>query len=270
MSDARTAVASVAQDVAERPAVRDDPGRTRGERAIDDAVLGDDAREVQLGDDLDDPRPADAGDAGLAGRLGEVRRVRPRLDADDPEARLERGPVDAHALDGPRRRTLSAADLGALEGRTGRAGRGEQPSLVAQDDLRVRADVDEQGHPVRQLRFLGEDDPGRVGAHVTGDTGQDVDAGSRMGPESEVGRGRVDRPVRRQGERRAAERGRVDAEQEVVHDRIADQREIEDVGALDPGSVGEAARASGRSPGGPPWSSPRRPRDASSRTTRGS
>ena len=44
--DARAAVRAVAQDVAEGAAVGHDPGGTRGERPIDDAVLGDDAREI--------------------------------------------------------------------------------------------------------------------------------------------------------------------------------------------------------------------------------
>ena len=44
--DARAGTRPVAlvEDVAERPAVGDDPRRARGERAVDDAVLGDDAR----------------------------------------------------------------------------------------------------------------------------------------------------------------------------------------------------------------------------------
>ena len=66
--DARPGTGSVAlvEDVAERPAVGHDPRRARGKRAVDDAVLGHDPGEEQLGDDLDDPRAADAGDARLA------------------------------------------------------------------------------------------------------------------------------------------------------------------------------------------------------------
>ena len=188
-------------------------GDARRQGAIDDAVLGDDAREVQLGDDLDDPRAADPGDArdlGRRDRLGEVRRIGPRLDADDPEPRLERRPVDAHAFDGARRRALAAADLGALERRTGRARRRQQPALVAEDDLGVRADVHDEGHPLRLVRLLGQDDAGRVGADVTGDARQDVDPRAGMGTDAEFRRGRVDRPVGGERERRAAERRRVD------------------------------------------------------------
>ena len=57
--------------------------------------------------------------------------------------------VDADALDGARRGALAAADLGALERRPGRARRGEQPVAVAEHDLGVRADVDDERHRAR-------------------------------------------------------------------------------------------------------------------------
>ena len=103
-------------------------GVRAGERAVDDPVRSDDAGEEQLGDDLDDPRAADAGDAGLGGRLGEARLVRPQLAADHPEARLERGAVDPDALDRARRGALA----GARSGRPRRPGRsGSTPRAAA-------------------------------------------------------------------------------------------------------------------------------------------
>ena len=144
--------------------------------------------------------------------------------------------VDPDALDGAGCGALAAGDLGAFEGRAGRARGGQQAALVAEDDLGVRADVDDERHPVRLVGLLGEDDPGRVGADMTGDARQDVDARARVRAQAELRSGRVDRPVRGQRERRPAERGRVDAEQEVVHDRVADDRELEDLDALDAGT----------------------------------
>ncbi len=93
---------ALVEDVAERPAVGDDARRARGEVAVDDAVLGDDPGQEHLGDDLDDARAADAGDAGVGDAGREGRLVRPGVDADDPEARLERLAVDPDALDGAR------------------------------------------------------------------------------------------------------------------------------------------------------------------------
>ena len=59
--DARRAVV---QQVAEGPPIGDDARRAGGLPAVDDAVGRDHAGEVELGDDLDDARAADAGDAG--------------------------------------------------------------------------------------------------------------------------------------------------------------------------------------------------------------
>ena len=78
------------------------------------------------------------------------------------------------------------------------------------------------------LRLLGQDHAGRIGADVAGDARQDVDASARVRPDAEFRRRRLDRPVRRQRERRTAEGRRVDAEQEVMHDRVADEGEFED------------------------------------------
>ena len=64
--------------------------------------------------------------------------------ADDAEARLERLPVDPDALDRARRGALAGRDLGALEGRAGRRRGGEQAVAVAEHDLGVRADVDDE------------------------------------------------------------------------------------------------------------------------------
>src|ERR1700752_4438262 len=129
------------------------PGRhdalaTRGERAVNYAVLADYSGEIHLGDDFDDPGAADAGDAAARDGLGKGRIIGPEVRADDLEARLERDGIDAHALDGAGSRALAAADLRSLEGGTRRARAGEQTLGVSEDDLGVGADVDQQ----RELR----------------------------------------------------------------------------------------------------------------------
>ena len=101
---------------------------------------------------------------------------------DHADARLERLRIDAHALDRTRGRTLAARDLRALERRPGRARGGEESVAVAEHDLGVRPDVDDEVHLVPEVRALGEDDAGRVGADVTRDAGQDVRTGARGAP----------------------------------------------------------------------------------------
>ena len=68
----------------------------------------------------------------------------------DADPRLERLRVDADPLDRAGRRPLAAADLRALERRAGRARRGEQPLAVAEHDLGVGADVDDEVHLVAE------------------------------------------------------------------------------------------------------------------------
>ena len=47
-----------------------------------------------------------------------------------------------------------------------------------------------------------------------------------------------DRPVGREREGRAAELGRIDAEQQMMHDRIADEGDLEDLARVDAGFLG--------------------------------
>ena len=229
------ALVALVEDVAERPAVGDDAPRPFREPPVDHAVLGDHTSQEQLGDDLDDPRAADACDAGLRDPRREFRLVGPRVDTDDPDPRLKRLAIDPDALDGARRRSLTAGDLGAFESRSrGTRGR-KKPAPVAQHDLGVRADIDDERHPLREVGLLGEDDARRVGTDVARDARQHIDPCPRVSAKSQLGGRRPYRPIRREGEWRTAERRRVDAQQQVMHDRVADDRQLEDLGPLDAG-----------------------------------
>ena len=133
--------------------------------------------------------------------------VRPDLGADHAVARLERLRVDPHALDRARRGALAAADLRALEGRAGRARGREEAVAVAEHDLGVRADVDDQVDLVAEVRRLGEDHARRVGPDVPGDAGQHVGARAGVHRQAELDGGPRARP-RRSRARRAPRRAR--------------------------------------------------------------
>ena len=138
--------------------------------------------------------------------------------------------IDPHPLDRARRGALAAADLRALERRPGRRRGGEQALAVAEHDLGIGADVDDQRHLVGEVRRLGQDHAGGVGADMAGDAGQHVDPGVGMhASEVELARPERHRLVGGERERRAAELGRIDAEQQVMHDRIADEGQLQDV-----------------------------------------
>ncbi len=95
--------------------------------------------------------------------------------------------------------------------------------------------------PTSTMRFtssprcgrLGEDHAGGVGADVAGDARQHVRACAPVHGEAELAGGQSEGLVDREREGCAAERRRVDPEQEVVHDRVADERDLEDVRAVD-------------------------------------
>ena len=218
-----------------RAAVLDDALGAGGGGRIDDAVGGQHPGEEQLGDELDDAGARDAG------RRRRSRLVGPDVAADRAVPKRERFPVDAHALDRPRRRTLSARDLRALERRAGGARRGEQPLAVAKHDLGVRPDVDDEVDDVLVVRRLRQDHAGGVGADVPGDQRQRVGTRARVRDDAELADRHGQRFVGHERKRRAAELGRVEPEDEVVHDRVADDDELEDVVARRVGLRAELA-----------------------------
>ena len=206
--DPRPAVGRLVQDVGERPAVGDDPRRPRGERAVDDAVGGDDAGEEQLGDDLDDPGAADAGDrrssADASAKPGSSDQ------ASTPMTR-KRGSSVSRSI---RTRSMApgAARWPPLIWAPSKAGpvgldAASSRSPVAQHDLGVRADVDDERDALGPVRLSrrGSRRPCRRRR------GRRCTAGRRPGRRgaarrpSSRGR-RPDRPVGGQRERRRAER----------------------------------------------------------------
>ena len=148
--------------------------------------------------------------------------------------------VDADPLDGAGAARWPAVDLRALEGRARGRGRGQQALPVAEHDLGIGADVDDQHRFVRAVRRFGEHDARRVGPHVARDAGQHVDPATGVDVEVDVACLQVE-PVRpREREGGAAQLGRIDAEQQVVHDRVADEGGVQNVARSMPASSATA------------------------------
>src|SRR5690606_32836946 len=84
--------------------------------------------------------------------------------------------------------------------------------------------------PVRTLR------PGRRGsvrAHMPGDTGEEIEARAPVYVYVDVMRPPLDCSGNGQCKRSLAKLGRVDAQEQVMHDRIADENAVEDILAVD-------------------------------------
>ena len=151
---------------------------------------------------VDDPGAAHAGDARRRDRVGEAGLVAPRLDADHLEARA------SSVAGSMRTRSIAPAvarwpQLICAPSNAGPVGLDAANSrvAVAEHDLGVGADVDEQLHRRAAVRALGEHRRGGVGADVAGDARADVARRVRE-VEADVDAVRVDGSVGGQRERR--------------------------------------------------------------------
>ena len=93
-----------------------------------------------------------------------------------------------HDLDRARRRPHAAPDRGALERRAGRGGGGEEPVAVAEHELAVRADVQEQPHPRVAVHPRGQEPGDDVAADVSAEGGEDHRPGAVVDLDPDLGR----------------------------------------------------------------------------------
>jgi hypothetical protein len=100
---------------------------------------------------------------------------------------------------------------------------------VAEHDLGVGADIDQQRHRVIEIRPLGEHHAGGVGARRVRRCTAARRRALRCNLKSSTFARSVIDMIGGERERRAAELHRVDAEQQVMHDRVADDRRFENV-----------------------------------------
>ena len=191
--------------------------------------MADDSGEVEFGNNLDDSGAADSRNPKVSGLLGKFGIVRPEIAADDLEAWLQRLRMDADTLDRARCRTLPAGNLCTLKRRASRAGGGEQTVAVAQHDLRVGAYVHKQRHRLALVRGFGEDHRGGIGPNVSGDAGQHITAGVGVQQQIQIRGSRPHLQIRGKCEGRPAQFDGVDAQQQVVHDRVAHEHGLDHI-----------------------------------------
>ena len=127
----------------------------------------------------------------------------------------------------------AVADAAALKGRAGGTGGAHQPVLVADHDLAVGADVDEQAHLLGFDHLAGMHPGNDIAAHIAGDAGveKEADAGVGMDPER---RGLGQRKLAdARHVRRLADIFRVQAEEQVRHHRVAGGHDVTDIRRAD-------------------------------------
>jgi hypothetical protein len=156
-------------------------------------------------------------------RVLEARFVRPQIAPITGSAAPAFG-IDAHALDGAGRRALAGGDLRALEGRAGRRGAGDRSALRLPSTISALVPTSTSSIISSPVRAFGQRRAGGVGADMAGDAGQHIDPRAGIDGLMSISAGpNRERAGDGQREGRLAEFGRVDAEEQVVHDRIADE-----------------------------------------------
>ena len=107
-----------------------------------------------------------------------------------------------------------------LEGRACRAGARDHEIAVAENDLAVRAEVDEQGQLVAVPEHAGERTGGDIAADIRADVRRKADGGVRMRGQAEVVHAQAV-PVEEGGDIRLHADGiGVHADEQVVHRRV--------------------------------------------------
>ena len=146
--------------------------------------------------------------------------------------------ADRHPLDGPGERRHTTTHAAAFEGGSGGAGRGEDALAVADEDLRVGADVHHHRHFFALGETGGEETGGGVGTDVARDQRQAVDPGFRVERQAEFSGGDLEAGCvslatpelvlggRAVGE--LADRLNVEAKKEVAHRRVAGDHHLDD------------------------------------------
>jgi len=165
---------------------------------------GDGGGAVQLGDHVDDAAAAD------------THRLLALL-AHDGQRRLQRLPVDGHglyrAVGGPH----TAGNVAALKGGACGAGAGHHEVPVAEHDLAVGAQIDEQGELVLVPDAAGQRTGGDITAHIGADIGCQHHLGVRVGHKADIPGLQAVPVEERRNVRLHADRIGVHAQQQVVH-----------------------------------------------------
>ena len=177
---------------------------------LDQARPVDDAAVEQARQQIDDPGAADAERIRLA-------------DGVDVDVVVDRDPID-----GAERAAHAVTDLGALERRAGRRRAGPEPLARAQQHLAVGPDVDGDADLGAVVDARRERDADGIGADEAGDERQQAHARLRRHLQEELARGQGHRVAHHRRVGREADVRGIDAEQDVMHARVADDDDLVD------------------------------------------
>src|SRR5208337_3242224 len=198
------------------------PDPRRAQVHDEPARLVDDSRLEHLGNDLNDGRTTEA----LGVHFFDMR-MPVRL-ADDLVTWFFCRGIDLHCLDGARRGAHAELDLGAFEGRSCGAGRGADFVPIAHEQLAVRADVNNQYVLVLVIGFLGNQHAYVIGADEARFDGEYMNVGRGIDFYPEVACLDGERALHSGNKWGASDVLGIEAEENVVHCRIENDRKVID------------------------------------------
>ena len=76
---------------------------------------------------------------------------------------------------------------------------------------------------------LGQNHPRSISADMTGDAGQNINTRARMNVKAKLARTNFNGGINRKGERRTTKFNRIDPKQQMVHHRIADKHNFQNI-----------------------------------------
>ena len=144
-------------------------------------------------------------------------------------------------LDGAAGRPHALGNAGSFKGRPGGGGGGGQLAVGPEHDLAVGPNIDQQGGPGKIDQSGRKDSRHRVAAHEAADHRKHVGPGSRMDVQAKADRRHQERIGRRRDERDFSQGTRVDAQEKLLHRRVAGKSHFIDPFSINLGLGGQLA-----------------------------
>ena len=119
--------------------------------------------------------------------------------------------------------------MGAFEGRSGGTGGRDEFFVVPQDQLSVCADIDDEDLLSLSVGPFSDQNPHVIGTHKAGFNGQEVNISRGMNLQPEISCLHVHRLMKSGREGGYPQIFRIDLQEEMVHDRVAHHRKVENM-----------------------------------------
>jgi hypothetical protein len=151
--------------------------------------------------------------------------MRPRSICAADDAATETASVGDHLADGARDGAHAHADASSFERRSRRGGGTQHALAIADDDFPVGAEIDENKRPFALVHLRSQNAAQDVATDEAAEIRQEANARLVVETPTELLCAKAPRFGCRCFERSVRQRPEIDAAEEVVHDRVADEND---------------------------------------------